>query len=285
MNLKGVTLALLSTQACAYVQHTNHRKPTALYGKETNKPSSPRGFGNSSMAKTYDFVPVAPVDQQKAMDDFFKTHAEWHPLFASIAPRSEVPAAASTQIDLTVEKGIVYDDEAPWVKLPNIPSGPEKESQMGTIALVLDSFQTALTAIPVSEEEFNTKDEEDNNDLQFLEEGRRLLVLQRFQVIDGVGSGNHDLFRTCWSEIHCLVSEGGEDTGSLIILDEFDHLDMDLACFVDANIRMPLQWLGMGDLVEVASFERGKNCVRLIHQLGAIPSLEDRDDELAATFE
>jgi hypothetical protein len=55
---------------------------------------------------------------------------------------------------------------------------------------------------------------------------------------------------------------------------------MDLAQFVDTNIRMPLQFLGLAERVEVASFERGKNCVRLIHQLGAMPSLEQRDSDL-----
>jgi hypothetical protein len=303
----SIIFSLLCTQqACAYMQHTSTsittRKPTLLHAKnkKSNKLSNSRGFGKSSkpldpMEKTYDLAPAEAIDEKVAMEDFFKTYTEWHPLFASIATHDEVPA--STHIDLSGygngngigngngEQSILeFDNDTPWVKLPDAPSGPDKESRVASIALVLDSFQKALTDIPVSEKLY-TQDAEDNNDLHLLEEGRRLLVLQRFQVIDAVGGAdgdndNHDeLFRTCWSEIHHLVSEGGGDTGSLIILEDSDD-EMDLANFVDTKIRLPLQFLGLGGLLEVAGFERGKQCVRLIQNLGAMPSLEERDDEL-----
>jgi hypothetical protein len=86
---------------------------------------------------------------------------------------------------------------------------------------------------------------------------------------------------------------GSVDTGSLIILnhdkeeeeddnhdninDDHDDDNIDLRQFVENKIRLPLRSLGLGDCLEVSSFVRGKNCVRLIHQLGEIPSLEDRD--------
>mmetsp|Transcript_27311 Transcript_27311/g.40456 ORF Transcript_27311/g.40456 Transcript_27311/m.40456 type:complete len:309 (+) Transcript_27311:33-959(+) len=296
-------ITLLLPQASSFVQNTNGQKKLFLNGKDKIQPSfhlnakkpkkaipSSRGFGkptseagntSNRMEKTYDF-PVTPIDDKAAMQDFFSVYTDWHPLFASIASHDDVPA--SSHIDLTSESTIVFGDGTPWSKLPQVPSGAKKDDQMQVISHVLDNFQTALTDIPVSEELFS-KDPEDNNDTQFLEEGRRLLVLDRFQVISGVGANNHDIFSTCWSEIHHLVSEGDEDTGSLIILEEFDHEEMDLNLFVDTNIRMPLHFLGLGDKVEVSSFERGKNCIRLIHQLGAIRTLEQRDADVDALVE
>jgi|EP00979_Chaetoceros_neogracilis_P001057 hypothetical protein len=294
MYLKAATIiSLLSAQSSAFVQNTHVRsslltrqeKSRRLDAKKPNK-SSPRGFGKPAsgfetkadpMERTYDIIPTIPTDEQAAMQDFFGAYADWHPLFASISSNDDVPA--SSHIDLTIEKSIEFDDETPWKKLSQLPIGPQKDDHMKVISHVLDNFQTALTDIPVSQELYS-RDVDDNNDTHFIEEGRRLLVLERFHVISGVGEDNHDLFRTCWSEIHHLVSEKSSDTGSLIILEEFDHEQMDLAQFVDTNIRMPLQFLGLAERVEVASFERGKNCVRLIHQLGAMPSLEQRDSDL-----
>jgi len=151
---------------------------------------------------------------------------------------------------------------------------------MEVISTVLDQFQKALVDIPLSEKLYS-RNAEDDNEMHFIEEGRRLLVLDRFQVVEDMGSGGQeqeDLFRICWSEIHHLVSVGRRDTGSLIILNNDDWYSInDLGKFVDDKIRLPLRFLGLSDYVEVASFVRGKNCVRLIHQLGDIPSLDDRD--------
>lgn len=299
MYLKSAAIIslLLPQASSAFVQNTNGASKLFLNGKDKIQPSfqlnakkpnksapSSRGFGkpaseagktSNRMEKTYDF-PVTPIDEKAAMQDFFSVYTDWHPLFASIASHDDVPA--SSHIDLTSETTILFGDDSPWSKLPQVPSGAKKDDQMQVISHVLDNFQKALTDIPVSEEPF-CEDAEDSNDTDthFIEEGRRLLVLERFQVISGVGANNHDLFSTCWSEIHHLVSECDGDTGSLIILEEFNHEEMDLNHFVDTNVRMPLHFLGLGDRVEVASFERGKNCVRLIHQLGEIRSLEQRD--------
>lgn len=278
---------LLCAPAWAYVQNSSIklRTPTLLSAKKKKKTPNARGFGKLSnqnsdpMEKTYDLPPVEPIDEDASIEDFFKAHTEWHPLFSSIATSDDVPA--STHIDLKGEnESIIFDDEKPWVKLPQ---KPEDEDLIETIALVLDNFQKALTDIPVSEELYS-RDAEDNNDMHFLEEGRRLLVLQRFQVIVSAGADNQDLFRTCWSEIHHLITEGGGDIGSLIILEEEDE-DFDLGNFVDNKIRLPLQSLGLGDMFEVSGFVRGKQCVRLIQNLGDIRSLEERDAEIDRAIE
>lgn len=313
--MRSITLFLLCTKAYAFTPQistgrmypTIHRQnqQTNLYAKKKKKPTSAMGFGKKSpskktvdpLEKTYDLAPplqTTMMDEAEAavaMEDFFDMHSDWHPLFASLAIHDNVPAAA--HIDFNSHKdapGIEFNDDAPWgTKLPATPDGPDKEDRVATISQVLDSFQKALTDIPVSEKLY-AKDDEDDNDMHFLEEGRRLLVLQRFQVVDHDPTdenGKMDLFRTCWSEIYYLVTEGQGDIGSLIIIEEDDAVDdvdtdsdvdeIDLAHFVDTKIRLPLQFLGLENMLEVASFEREKRCVRLIQNLGAIPSLEERD--------
>lgn len=284
--------------------------------KKLRKPSNnARGFGKASsnssespsitdpMEKTYDQTSAVNLDnigieEHEAMEGFFATYQEWHPLFASIAAHDQVPASTHIPFDQhqdpqnTKNSSLQFTNDTPWNELPSTPSGDDKEEKIATIALVLDAFQKALTDIPVSEKLYS-KNADDNNDLHFLEEGRRMLVLQRFHVLGEDCCTEDELFQTCWSEIYHLVSKGGGDMGSLIILDGDDEEEeesdgeeensdgavelIDLEHFVDTKIRLPLLFLGLGDMLEVASFERGRQCVRLIQNLGAIPSLEERD--------
>ncbi len=296
MNLKRVNLVLFlpiftETRAYSLIQRQRHTHNLltldAKKKRSNNNSSGGRGFGKSSnVEKTYVFETdnsFDEIDQEVAMGEFFNTYNDWHPLFKSIAHAPNVPA--SSHLDLSVDSyDLIFDDESPWEKLPQVPQGPEKDSQLEIVARVLDSFQKALTDIPVNEALYSKEDDE--NDLQFLEEGRRMLVLNRFQVMTST-IDHESLFRTCWSEIHSLVSEKGDSTnsdmgnGSLVMLGEFDEASgLDLNHFVNTKIRMPLSWLGLKDSFEVSSFERGGHeCIRLIHGLGDIPSLEDRNRE------
>ncbi len=293
MNLKRVILALCfaETRAFQFMQqrhrHIHNLLSLAAKKKRSNNNSSGGGggFGKSSnVEKTYVFETnnvFDEIDEEVAMGDFFTTYNDWHPLFKSIAHAPNVPA--SSHLDLSTEKHeLIFDDESPWKKLPQIPQGPEKDSQLEIVSRVLDSFQKALTDIPVNEALYSKEDDE--NDLQFLEEGRRMLVLNRFQVMTST-IDHESLFGTCWSEIFFLVSEKGDSgdmgNGSLVMLGEVDEeLDIDLNHFVNTKIRMPLSWLGLEDTFEVSTFERGGHeCIRLIHGLGDIPSLEDRNRE------
>jgi hypothetical protein len=293
----------------------------------SSPPKHPQKQDNHSstplfLEKTYNLPIILPADEQAAMSQFFSSFTEWHPLFASIALHDQVPAWEHLNVlnddddhDDDAQKNkkmsnaspiLEFHPNSPWKKLPQIPMGPEKERHMEVISSVLDNFQKALVDIPMSDKLYSRNMEEDN-ELHFIEEGRRLLVLERFQVVEEQGTASSTtsntssssssvkeedgswedvLFGICWSEIHHLVSVGSRDTGSLIILNHDDDDDddddstrqgRDLAKFVDEKIRLPLRYLGLGDCMEVASFARGKNCVRLIHQLGEIPSLEDRN--------
>jgi hypothetical protein len=53
---------------------------------------------------------------------------------------------------------------------------------------------------------------------------------------------------------------------------------VDLRRFTDMNLRRPLDWLGVSDSFEVASFNRGViSAIRMLHKLSDIPT----DEELA----
>jgi hypothetical protein len=273
----------------------NQPTSTSLQGKKKGKSStSGKGFGKSTKStikvrQTYGLTQRPKdelIDSEGAMEDFFRSKEEWHPLFASLAPSTDVPAfdflegVEESGQELSFEE----DGENPWKELSQVPSGDDKDDLMAIIAKVLDASQQALVDIPVDEA---TK--EDSDDLHFLEEGRRILCLTRFQVLaneeyfssDSTAIDRHDLlFRTCWSEIMYLMKEDVPDTGSLIILPDVYELP-DLKRFTDMNILRPLSWLGIDtNKLEVASLQRENPCIRLIYKLGDIPDLATRDQQL-----
>lgn len=247
------------------------------------KGNSGKGFGKGSeegsdvsdtgaVEKTYGESARAPIkdliDSEAAMAAFFDANEDWAPLFRSIASHGSVPAMSF----LGGQHGgdVEFEDTSPWQKLDAIPSGEEK---MAVVSSFLDSMQRSLVDIPVVEGK-----EEDEHDLHFIEEGRRILTISRFHVLPGVTSGeihhHEELFRTCWSELLELRSADEADTGSLILLPDYELSD--LRRFTDMNLQRPLDWLGMSDLFEVASLKRESPAIRLIHKLSDIPDLGEK---------
>lgn len=299
-------------------QQQQQRRPylialNAKKKKTSNQDSSPppKGFGTKggkaeiAITKTYDDGSgngddYDPIDDSDTIEDFFRRRKEFSPLFRAIlgftsSTQSSSPSADdyySPPLPLAMEllnlssggDGETPDasfwEEGPWKKLPAIPTG---EGDIAVIGMFLDTIQKALVEIPVEEGSV-----EDENDMHFIEEGRRCLVLSRFQVLGGdsstvekkitedelgleVQTDDEDLFSTCWSEISYLVQENMKDTGSLIILpEEFSDIGK-LREFTEKNILRPLDWLGLSDTFEVASMQRGSPAIRLIHKLSDIP--------------
>lgn len=211
------------------------------------------------------------IDSESAMSAFFDANEEWAPLFRSFASHSSVPALSflGGQHGSDVE----FDDQFPWQKLDPIPTG---ENDIAVLSLFLDAAQRSLVEIPVVEFDGNGYAADDENDLQFLEEGRRMLVITRFHVLSQITAGEIDhheqLFRTCWSELLELQTAGEEDTGSLILVPDYDISD--LRRFADMNLQRPLEWLGLSDLFEVTSLQRESPAIRIIHKLSDIPEGE-----------
>jgi hypothetical protein len=281
----GTLAFAFSSKSAGFLPSThNHRKITHLLAakkpsrnKDSSNNSSGRGFGGSSsriVDKTYGANEMIAdmIDSESAMREFFSANDEWSPLFRSMSVSSSAPAMSflggthGEEIEFT-------ETTKPWTRLQGIPTD---DSDKNVLAGFLDSMQQALVAIPVDE-----TTQEDDLDLHFIEEGRRMLVVSRFHVVkDNAGGSieNFDsLFSVCWSELAELSRRDERDTGSLILVPDYDLAD--LRRFTDMNLLRPLQWLGIDDVFEVASMQRGSPAIRLIHKLSDIPDPADLEDE------
>lgn len=200
------------------------------------------------------------------MNDFFLANNDWQPLFRSLAVDASVPAMSILGGDASL-KVVLEDLSGPWKQLEAVPTDDDDRK---VVAGFLDSMQEALLAIPVISEE------EDAFDLQFIEEGRRMLCVSRFQVL----SSDKDLFSTCWNELHELSKLDQPNTGSMIVLPEDYDLEL-LQSFTDENLQQPLEWLGLDLDFEIASITRGIPALRMLHKLSDIPEHVGEDaDEL-----
>jgi hypothetical protein len=226
---------------------------------------------NSNNAKSYGDKVGAPIrdmiDSEAAMQNFFSSREEWIPLFRSIAVDTSCQAMSflGNEIDIDVEIDF-HETSEPWKRLQAIPELEEDKQVLGGF---LDSMQQALVDIPVNEAV-----DDDENDMQFLEEGRRMLAVSRFQVLrenqGGSVESNDALFATCWNELMELSSSGEKHTGSLIVLPEYELTD--LRRFTDMNLLRPLEWLGVHADFEISSMQRGSPAIRLLYKLKDMPS-------------
>lgn len=258
-------------------------KTTKLAAKGFGKGGDNINKNESSPTKTYGPAVSRPIrdliDAESAMQDFFTSREEWLPLFRSMMMVSSSPSSSSCAamefIDsssiATEEKIDFHETSSPWRLLQAIP---DQEDHRAILATFLDGAQNSLLSIPTNEQV-----EEDDNDLQFVEEGRRLLALSRFHVLQansgGSGVETYDsLFATCWSELHHLSSQDEAHTGSLIILPDYQFSD--LRRFTDMNVLRPLEWLGLHTDFEVASIDQGSSpAIRLLYKLSDIPQVQE----------
>lgn len=300
--LLGILFVTLLVQTHTFTITINHSHigtqltTTAIHSKKPKKGRNAtssgggKGFGKSDKSnikvrQTYGLTQQpkdAFIDVEAAMGNFFRSKEEWHPLFASVASDGDVPASQFLEAE-GINQDLIFREDTPWQKLPQVPGGDNKDELMAIIAKVLDSSQQALIEIPVNEAL-----KEDENDLHFIEEGRRILCLNRFQVLTtdeylsfSSTLERHDkIFSLVWSEIYHLIKEDVADSGCLIILPELYDI-ADLKQFTDLNVLRPLEWLGVeSNVLEVASLQRDSPCIRLLHKLSDIPSLETRDQQL-----
>jgi hypothetical protein len=249
-------------------------KPTHLF--------SSKDFEKESFGKTYgeDVAPIKDLIDtgEAAMKEFFSSNEEWMPLFRNLVDSSSSVPAMSCMDGVDAGDFDFHETSSPWRKLEAIPTDDKAKA---VLANFLDNLQTSLIDIPVDE-----STEEDENDLHFLEEGRRMLVVSRFHVVQETEKGSIEsydaLFRTCWSELVHLRREDEDNTGSLIVVPDTDLAD--LRRFTDMNLQRPLQWLGVDSHFEVASLQRGSPAIRLIHKLSEMPTdipdgPEEEDEE------
>ena len=271
----------ISSKATTVTSSSTSLKSGKGFGKSSSKGTGGKGgFGEKTYGENIGSINDV-IDAEAAMSEFFSSNEEWHPLFqrfvthaTTVTANSNVPATdflnAPSSVDFNFDS-----PQAPWKRLDGIPTD---ESDRQVLAGVLDTMQAGLIDIPVDE---STKDDE--NDLQFVEEGRRILAISRFHVLQGVSGGSVDcydaLFSTCWSELMELHVGNEEGTGSLIVVPDYELSD--LRRFVDVNLLRPLTWLGMQADYEVTSLKFGSPAIRLLHKLQDMP-MEPWNDPDAA---
>ena len=248
-------LLLWLTQSHSFVLRPSH-------GLSTSLNAAGEGFG--SPKKTYEQRQL-PRHDPEAMADFFETYAEWNPLFAGLAQSNCLAAQSNLLLSSSTSNTIDFHEaSSPWFRRPAIPT---KDNDRAFLAAYLDGAQAALLQIPVTEED-------DDHDLQFVEEGRRLLTLSRFHVIQERPLQSNELFGACWSELYELVvGQQDEHNGSLLLVPDSDRTELEL--FAERSVREPLEWLGLSDDLEVCTLEVG--AIRMIYRLKDIP--QDRYNE------
>lgn len=238
-----------------------------------------QGFGkNDNSEKSYGDDAGTPIrdmiDSEAAMNNFFSMREEWIPLFRSIATDTSCQAMSFLGADIDTDSEIDFHETSePWKRLQAIPEDDEDRKALGGF---LDSVQQALIDIPVNE-----AIDEDDNDLNFLEEGRRMLAISRFHVLldnqGGSVESNDELFATCWNELMELSLKAEAHTGSLIVLPAYELAD--LRRFTDMNLLRPLEWLGVHADFEISSMHRGSSAIRLLYKLKGMPTNEYTEEK------
>ncbi|KAL9187304.1 hypothetical protein ACHAXT_001407 [Thalassiosira profunda] len=320
--MKAALAIAAAASACstiAFQSQSNlarRRSPSRLFAKKKGGGSSGQGFGAPNPSggkkapkysiddKSYDLDGASAADEtpeeaRSSMADFFATHDEWRPLFSHVMsnPTTSLgasPLASSFLSDIEAPEEMwgmsTLERRHPWRLLPGKPTA---ESSLQILSTFLDEWQQSLLDIPL--DSIVTGD----NDMHFLEEGRRTIAVTRFHVLDehhnpelnggeSASSGEKDweaeLFRTCWSEVAHLSSQDDADTGSLVLLPnrimggEPEGAGLDyMRQFVEHKLLRPIRWLGREEDWEIVAMERGSLAVRLLYKLGEIPDLSERD--------
>ncbi|GAX18070.1 hypothetical protein FisN_25Hh045 [Fistulifera solaris] len=220
--------------------------PAKTYGKNVNSMS------NSPLPDISDVT----------MMDFFDNKSRWIPMFR------ELSMGTCLAVDALRNRGDVSEQHVHTA----LPDKPSEEKDMSFLSAFLDSMHQSLLDIPITN---SPGGKDDDNDLHFMEEGRRLMAIQRFHV----ASPSTDLFATCWSEIYELKTQNVVHTGSLILVPHVSLQDLDEFCAT--QVLRPLEWLGLQTQFEVASLQRDSPAIRLLYQLQDMPDIPDNPDAYA----
>lgn len=290
---RGASLNLPQTSALfaeGFGSNNNNKKKK---GKKQKYTIEDKSYGSSSSPS----ATSAEIVNTQTPEEFFTTYNEWMPLFQAYTQQSLAHSFLTTNNNNdsppppskdTLWGITTLENRNPWRLLPSKPEDAQPLSHIGTF---LDEWQRSLLDIPI---DTLTKEEDigkGNNDLHFLEEGRRVIAVTRFHVLDGDDytsnessiNNNYEewemeLFRTCWSEMGKLMSEDVIDTGSLVVLPNTPtNLTLgDVQRFVQQKLVQPAEWMGRGGDWEIVAMERGVLGVRLLYRLGAIPDLSEK---------
>lgn len=229
---------------------------------------SDRGFGSNnhpdSTAPTQSYEESQQLllsdDNAATMMEFFDDKRSWLPMFRDLSIQ---PCLAANLLTTTKD-----GEASPRHLHTALPDKPSEEKDMALLSAFLDSMQQFLSNMPMT----NSR-QDDENDIQFIEEGRRLMAIQRFHVT----SPSQNLFETCWSEIYELTTTNDPHTGSIILVPHLPLQELDEFC--QTQIVRPLEWLGLQTQFEAVSLQRDSPAIRLLYRLQDMPDITNRRDD------
>ena len=151
-----------------------------------------RIFRSSNVINT--FSNYATDTDLEEMEKFFTDYSDWCPLFKSLLVSADAPASAL----LGFEEGLTPDpnDSSPWTHRPNVPAG---ENDQEVVGFFLNDMHQSLLDIPVQEGE-DTK-----TDKMFIDEGRRILCVGRYRVLQK-GADVSKSFFECFANANLLLN-------------------------------------------------------------------------------
>lgn len=251
-----------------------------LSNRRHSSTHSKSGLFQRDPERTYGKDPIRDViDTEGAMESFFSARLEWLPTFRTLAGSklpvdtnsllSEIEASSSTTNEWRQSVGGIQQT-APGSGIPNDPEDRK----------VLEGFLTAmhqsLVDIPVTDSQKGGP-LENENDVHFLEEGRRMLAINRFHVLRNNQGGTLEaadaIFARCWNELEELTKTTDGHTGSIVFLPHYSSLS-DLHRFTDMNLVRPIEWLGKTADFEITSLDYGSPAIRMLYKLRDMPTGE-----------
>ncbi len=139
--------------------------------------------------------------------------------------------------------------------------GLPKANDKGTCETFLNYLQMDLLS--------SNPDDEDEE--SFIEAGRALMAINRFQVLQTPSVQN--LFSACWTEIDTLNTADVPDSGTLILFPGLEEIDLD--DWITKNIDQPLTWLGASSDWSIKSYPNSCSspvpAVRLLFKQSVAP--------------
>ncbi len=199
--------------------------------------------------------------EASAMEAFFTQRSDYLDVFRNMVGEE---LASNTESLLDSFDAADTAENSPILSLNAIPT---LDTDKQIVSDFLDSIHQSLLDIPVTVGE--SENEETQEDLDFLEEGRRLLTIGRFHVVNDASNDMDQLFRYCWSELDYLHRSGTAHSGTLLVLPHHTNRQ-ELEHFTETNLRRPLSWLGNRDF-EIHHLERSVSAIRFIYKLQPLP--------------
>mmetsp|Transcript_39940 Transcript_39940/g.68142 ORF Transcript_39940/g.68142 Transcript_39940/m.68142 type:complete len:257 (-) Transcript_39940:508-1278(-) len=192
---------------------SNKEPKYSIHDKSYGNTPGPSGSSSSSSefssSSSTSFFPIEPTPEElhSSMSDFFSTYSDWKPLFRNVMTTSTSSSSnsmassflsdAQSELTDTLWGMSTLEQRNPWRLLPGKPTS---DSSLATLSSFLDEWQQSLLDIPL--DSIVTGD----NDLHFLEEGRRTIAVTRFHVLENQNDDDDEEEDSSCAGLNCELA-------------------------------------------------------------------------------